>query len=76
MSPTRVSCIYFTIQVTKTYRKNPLFLTNKLQTSLISITILLSSQGSLDKNKEIQMGKFEQEAKDLLQAIGGKDIVV
>lgn len=76
MSPTRLSCIHFTIQVTKTYRKNPLFLTNNLQTSLISIAILLSSQGSLDKNKETQMGKFEQEAKDLLQAIGGKDIVV
>ena len=76
MSPKRVPCIYFTIQVTKIYRKNPLLLTNKLQTSLASITIELSSQGSLDKYKEIQMGKFEQEAKDLLQAIGGKDIVV
>ena len=57
-------------------QKKPLFLTNKLHITLVSITILLSSQGSLDKYKEIQMGKFEQEAKDLLQAIGGKDIVV
>ena len=60
----------------KNIQKKLLFLTNKLHTSLVSITIALSSQGSLDKYKEIQMGKFEQEAKDLLQAIGGKDIVV
>ena len=73
MSPTRLSCIYFTIQVTKIYRKNPLLSTNKLHTSLVSITIELSNQGNLDKYKEIQMGKFEQEAKDLLEAIGGKD---
>ena len=73
MSSIRATCIHFNIQVAKKYRKNPLFLTNKLRTSLVSITIELSNQGNLDKYKEIQMGKFEQEAKDLLQAIGGKD---
>lgn len=35
----------------------------------------LSSQAFFDKYKENQMGKFEQEAKDLLQAIGGKENV-
>ena len=41
-----------------------------------SFTISLSSQSDIvKKEKEIQMGKFEQEAKDLLAAIGGKENV-
>ena len=41
-----------------------------------SFTISLSSQIDIvKKEKEIQMGKFEQEAKDLLAAIGGKENV-
>ena len=45
-----------------------------LQTNLQSFTISLSSQSDIvKKEKEIQMGKFEQEAKDLLAAIGGKE---
>jgi len=47
-----------------------------LQTNLQSFTISLSSQSDIvKKEKEIQMGKFEQEAKDLLAAIGGKENV-
>jgi PTS system trehalose-specific IIC component len=47
-----------------------------LQTNLQSFTISLSSQPDIvKKEKEIQMGKFEQEAKDLLAAIGGKENV-
>ncbi len=47
-----------------------------LQTNLQSFTISLSSQSDIvKKEKEIQMGKFEQEAKDLLVAIGGKENV-
>ncbi|HBJ22987.1 MAG TPA: PTS trehalose transporter subunit IIBC [Streptococcus salivarius] len=47
-----------------------------LQTNLQSFTISLSSQIDIvKKEKEIQMGKFEQEAKDLLAAIGGKENV-
>ncbi len=47
-----------------------------LQTNLQSLTISLSSQSDIvKKEKEIQMGKFEQEAKDLLAAIGGKENV-
>jgi PTS system trehalose-specific IIBC component len=43
---------------------------------LQSFTISLSSQSDIvKKEKEIQMGKFEQEAKDLLAAIGGKENV-
>jgi PTS system, glucose subfamily, IIA component len=43
---------------------------------LQSFTISLSSQIDIvKKEKEIQMGKFEQEAKDLLAAIGGKENV-
>jgi len=43
---------------------------------LQSFTISLSSQPDIvKKEKEIQMGKFEQEAKDLLAAIGGKENV-
>ncbi|AEJ52542.1 pts system, trehalose-specific iibc component [Streptococcus salivarius 57.I] len=39
-------------------------------------TISLSSQSDIvKKEKEIQMSKFEQEAKDLLAAIGGKENV-
>mgnify|MGYP001690892110 CR=1 FL=1 len=69
------TCIYFTIQVLENIQKYPLFITNKLHTSLVSFTIELSSQACFDKYKENQMGKFEQEAKDLLQAIGGKENV-
>lgn len=69
------TCIYFTIQVFEILQKNPLFIPNKLHTSLVSFTIELSSQACFDKYKENQMGKFEQEAKDLLQAIGGKENV-
>ena len=69
------TCIYFTIQVMGNLQKYPLFKTNKLPTSLVSFTIELSSQACFDKYKENQMGKFEQEAKDLLQAIGGKENV-
>ena len=47
-----------------------------MQTNLQSFTISLSSQIDIvKKEKEIQMGKFEQEAKDLLAAIGGKENV-
>lgn len=47
-----------------------------MQTNLQSFTISLSSQSDIvKKEKEIQMGKFEQEAKDLLAAIGGKENV-
>ena len=47
-----------------------------MQTNLESFTISLSSQSDIvKKEKEIQMGKFEQEAKDLLAAIGGKENV-
>ena len=47
-----------------------------MQTNLQSLTISLSSQSDIvKKEKEIQMGKFEQEAKDLLAAIGGKENV-
>lgn len=47
-----------------------------MQTNLQSFTISLSSQPDIvKKEKEIQMGKFEQEAKDLLAAIGGKENV-
>ena len=47
-----------------------------MQTNLQSFTISLSSQSDIvKKEKEIQMGKFEQEAKDLLVAIGGKENV-
>ena len=47
-----------------------------MQTNLQSFTISLSSQIDIvKKEKEIQMGKFEQEAKDLLTAIGGKENV-
>ena len=47
-----------------------------MQTNLQSLTISLSSQSDIvKKEKEIQMGKFEQEAKDLLVAIGGKENV-
>ncbi|RKM42695.1 PTS transporter subunit EIIB, partial [Moraxella catarrhalis] len=69
------TCIYFTIQVLENLQKNTLFIPNKLQTSLVSFTIYLSNQTCFDKYKENQMGKFEQEAKDLLQAIGGKENV-
>ena len=47
-----------------------------MQTNLQSFAISLSSQSDIvKKEKEIQMGKFEQEAKDLLAAIGGKENV-
>ena len=47
-----------------------------MQTNLQPFTISLSSQSDIvKKEKEIQMGKFEQEAKDLLAAIGGKENV-
>ena len=69
------TCIYFTIQVLENMQKYPLFIANKLHTSLVSFTMELSSQACFDKYKENQMGKFEQEAKDLLQAIGGKENV-
>ena len=47
-----------------------------MQINLQSFTISLSSQIDIvKKEKEIQMGKFEQEAKDLLAAIGGKENV-
>ena len=38
-------------------------------------SVLSSQIDIVKKEKEIQMGKFEQEAKDLLAAIGGKENV-
>ena len=58
------------------YKKYVKKIPEHLQTNLQSFTISLSSQSDIvKKEKEIQMGKFEQEAKDLLAAIGGKENV-
>ncbi len=64
----------FTIQVLENIQ-NILFITNKLAYKFgIVYTELSWSSLLLLKYKENQMGKkFEQEAKDLLQVIGGKE---
>lgn len=51
--------------------KNPGTLADKFA---IVYNQFIKSNRYCQKEKEIQMGKFEQEAKDLLAAIGGKEM--
>ena len=54
------------------YVKNPGTLADKF---VIAYNQFIKSNRYCQKEKEIRMGKFEQEAKDLLTAIGGKENV-